>query len=164
MDYADKLDMMDDDCDIQGFPIVQNQEELDRNIIKYEHVMANKYLVFYNCDFFGYKNNGQDDLGNASYDVYVRCVRYIHGPKNNRPISERSYMRMARAYKHDISVRRYSSEGAFFTLSENDVELLKAYHVYIWEDVVYRDGDYPSDAAEQYVKELRSQIPVREEY
>jgi hypothetical protein len=30
MDYADKLDMMDDDCDIQGFPLEKRPIKLDK--------------------------------------------------------------------------------------------------------------------------------------
>lgn len=43
MDYADKLDMMDDDCDIQGFPLKNFNKDIKQLI---EKQMPKKIDIF----------------------------------------------------------------------------------------------------------------------
>ena len=56
MDYADKLDMMDDDCDIQGYPI----DDCGPLITNADHIraMGDEELAEFLCEFRSCDANG----------------------------------------------------------------------------------------------------------
>ena len=71
MDYADKLDMMDDDCDIQGF-YIEKQEPLHRDyvIVSFEH--SNDMLTFW-----GERTDNNQPRSYGGYTVDLNtCERY----------------------------------------------------------------------------------------
>ena len=79
MDYADKIDMMDDDCDIEGFSIIEEfntnkwinvKDELpklsDRSVLAYFSENGGIDMVHVE-DYFGYITNGLDEDNNQLY-------------------------------------------------------------------------------------------------
>lgn len=95
MDYADKLDMMDDDCDIQGFPL--ESEEIWRDAVGYEGLYEvsnygkvrhyggaemNGSINSYGYRTFALKRNGKRETGKGHRLVAEAFIPNPHGKRN----------------------------------------------------------------------------------
>lgn len=125
MDYADQLDMMDDDCDIQGFPI----ERLSR--------MENKLLP---CPFCGGKPNiHHDDEEGAYWVICPEC-----GAKTLTHYYS-LYNEMAEKYAISVWNRRASPANPPLTLEQlqemnGDMET----RPWVWIEMLVEDKRHKS--------------------